>query len=98
MKIFTCMLALLLTASTALARPSQGVILRPAVGKSLVSRGTCPRRGGGSVATAPRRILVVDDDMTVQEVLTFFLGAAYEVMPATSGADALSRLSREPVD
>jgi two-component system response regulator YesN len=50
------------------------------------------------MATPPRRILVVDDDVTVQEVLTFFLGAAYEVTPATSGADALSRLSREPVD
>ena len=50
------------------------------------------------MATAPRRILVVDDDVTVQEVLTSFLGDAYAVTPATSGADALSKLSREPVD
>jgi len=97
-KIFTCMLALLLAASAALVQPPQGVILRLAAGKSLSSRGTWPRRGGGSMATAPRRILVVDDDVTVQEVLTFFLGAAYEVTPATSGADALSKLSRERVD
>ena len=95
MKIFTFVLALLLVASTELA---QGVNLRPTAGKSLSSRGTCPRRGGGSMATAPRRILVVDDDVTVHEVLTFFLGDAYEVTPATSGADALLKLSREPVD
>jgi two-component system, response regulator YesN len=57
-----------------------------------------PRRGGGGKAIASRRILVVDDDTTIQEILTFFLGDAYEVRSATTGADALAKLCREPVD
>jgi YesN/AraC family two-component response regulator len=40
----------------------------------------------------------VDDDLTLQEVFTFFLGRMYEVMPATTGADALARVCREPFD
>jgi YesN/AraC family two-component response regulator len=58
----------------------------------------CPRRGGGGIATALRRILVVDDDTIIQEVLTFFLGDAYKVIPATTGADALAKLCRQTVD
>jgi YesN/AraC family two-component response regulator len=41
---------------------------------------------------------VVDDDATVQEVLTFFLGDAYEIRPATTGVDALVKLCHGPVD
>jgi len=50
------------------------------------------------LATTRQRILAVDDDLTVQDVLTFFLGDAYEVSPATTGADALAKLCREPVE
>jgi YesN/AraC family two-component response regulator len=41
---------------------------------------------------------VVDDDATVQEVLTLFLKGAYDVSHATTGADALMKLHRDPVD
>src|SRR5207244_13100788 len=34
----------------------------------------------------------------LQEVLSFFLGRAYEVRPATTGADALATVSRESLD
>jgi len=94
MKIFTCTLALLLAASTALARPTQVGLARAAATKSASS---CPTRGGG-IAKSPKRILSVDDDMTVPEVLTFFLGDAYEVRSSTTGADALQKLRREPVE
>ncbi len=47
---------------------------------------------------APQRILAVDDDVTLQEVLIFFLGKAYEVRPATTGSDALASVCHEPVD
>lgn len=97
MKFLTCTLALLLAASCWLAQPT--MTSQSAAGKSAFSRGSCPRRGSGSsVAKAPRRILVVDDDVTLQDVLTFFLGKDYEVRPATTGADALARVCHEPVD
>ena len=50
------------------------------------------------MATARQRILVVDDDATVQDVLTFFLGNAFEVRSATTGVDALVELCHGPVD
>jgi two-component system, response regulator YesN len=50
------------------------------------------------LATARQRILVVDDDATTHEVLTFFLGDGYEVRPVTTGVDALAKLCREAVD
>ncbi|MGH7484431.1 MAG: helix-turn-helix domain-containing protein, partial [bacterium] len=53
---------------------------------------------GGEIAKAPRRILSIDDDATVQEVLTFFLGDAYEVRSATTGADALAEVCRDLVE
>jgi two-component system response regulator YesN len=97
MKFFTCTLALLLAASSWLAQPT--MTSQSAAGKSAFARRSCPRRGSGSrVAKAPRRILVADDDVTLQDVLTFFLGKEYEVRPATTGADALARLCHEPVD
>ena len=50
------------------------------------------------MAMAPQRLLAVDDDPTLQEILSLFLGNAYEVVPAATGADALAKLCREPVD
>jgi two-component system, response regulator YesN len=52
---------------------------------------------GGHVTTAAQRILTVDDDMTVQEILTLFLGNAYEVTSATTGAAALAKVRSEPI-
>lgn len=61
-------------------------------------RGTSPTRQSGGDTTKAKRILAVDDDVTVQEVLSFFLGEAYEVKLATSAADAVVELCREPAD
>jgi len=46
----------------------------------------------------PKRILAVDDDVTLHDVLTFFLGKGYDVRPATTGADALAKVCHETVD
>ncbi len=66
--------------------------------KSVSPRVTCPRPERHTMATVPLKILVVDDDAVTQEVLTLFLRDAYEVGHATTGADALVTLRREPVD
>jgi len=50
------------------------------------------------MTSPPQRILAVDDDVTVQEVLKFFLGPMYEVRLAMTGSDALMELCRRPVD
>ena len=90
-------LALVLAVSPWLAQPI--VISQSAVRKSVSSRGTCPKRGSGiGMAKAPQRILAADDDVTLPDVLTFFLGKAYEVRSATTGADALARVCHESVD
>jgi len=65
-------------------------------------RGTS-RRSGLRSAThgmrrARQRILVVDDDVTLQEVLTTFLGERYEIRAAMTGAEALRRVCQEPID
>lgn len=73
-------------------------VSRPASGKSTFSRVTRTRGSGGNKEPTPRCILAVDDDVTLQEVLTLFLGKAYEVRSATTGADALARVCDEPVD
>ena len=45
----------------------------------------------------PRRVLVVDDDAEIQEVLRLMLGdAGYEVMSARDGAAALALLRHDP--
>lgn len=54
------------------------------------------RRGG--VRKPAHRILAVDDDVTLQEVLTFFLGDGYEVKSSGTGADALLKVRHEPVE
>ena len=50
------------------------------------------------MATVPKKILVVDDDAGIQEMLALFLRDAYEVGHATTGADALVKLRRDAVD
>jgi two-component system response regulator YesN len=50
---------------------------------------------GSGPTKAPQRVL---DDSTVQDILRFFLGDAYEVRPATTGADAIVKLRREKID
>jgi two-component system, NtrC family, response regulator HydG len=56
------------------------------------------RRGGDGIGRRLQRILAVDDDVTIQEVLTFFLGSTYEVKSATTGTDALAKVWNETVD
>ena len=103
MRFFTCTLALLLIASVWLAEPL--AILRSAVGTSLSSPGSCSSRGscrgrgsGSGMAKAPQHILAADDDVTLQDVLAFFLGKEYKVRAATTGADTIARVCQEPVD
>jgi len=60
------------------------------------ARGLLLRRGG--VGKQPQRILAVDDDVTLQEILRLFLGEAYEVRSSATGADALLKVCHEPVD
>lgn len=94
---FSCALAFLPAAFSWLSRAI--VMLHSTAGKLVSSDGSCPGRGSASgVLKAPRRILAVDDDATIQEILTFFLGDAFEVRPAMTGADALAKLRREPID
>ena len=73
-------------------------VVRPPSGESRFSRVTGTAREGGGLRRAQQRILAVDDDVTLPEVLTFFLGKAYEIMPATTGAEALARVRHEPVE
>jgi two-component system, response regulator YesN len=56
------------------------------------------RPEGDSIGIASQHILAIDDDSTVQEILTCFLGDGYRVQGAATGAEALRRLRREPVD
>ena len=44
-----------------------------------------------------QRILLVEDDRSVQEVLTLFLNEVYVVRQATTAAEALEILRREPI-
>src|SRR5262247_2285559 len=45
-----------------------------------------------------QRILVVDDDTTLQELLTTFLGKGYEIEAAMTGAEALGKVCQEAID
>ncbi len=45
-----------------------------------------------------QQILAVDDDVIIPEIIRFFLGKAYEITAATTGAEALVRLRRDRVD
>ena len=63
-------------------------------------RGTSPHPRGSAASHAANRtrprILVVDDDLTLEDVLTVFLGERYEISTATTGTEALRRVDREP--
>jgi len=73
-------------------------VFRPAVTQSgLYSRGTHPRLAANGRHT-PQHILVVDDDVTLHEVLTFFLRGEYDVRHVTTAADALVEVHRDSVD
>ena len=70
-------------------------VSEPSPGKPVLSPTTYPNRG----ATVRRQqILVVDDDVIIPEMIRFFLGKAYEITAATTGAEALVRLRRDRVD
>ena len=70
-------------------------VSEPSPGKPALSPTTYPNRG----ATVRRQqILVVDDDVIIPEMIRFFLGKAYEITAATTGAEALVRLRRDRVD
>jgi two-component system response regulator YesN len=73
-------------------------VFRPESGESRFSHATHASGNGSIKKVAQRRILVIDDDVTLQEVLSFFLGKGYEVRSATTGADALARVCHEPLD
>jgi two-component system, response regulator YesN len=46
----------------------------------------------------PRQILLIEDDHNAADVLAAFLGEAYDVMRARTGAEALTLLRGHPVD
>ena len=50
------------------------------------------------MTTRRPQILAVDDDVIIPEIIRFFLGKAYEITAATTGAEALVRLRRDRVD
>lgn len=56
------------------------------------------RRRTHGIGRARPRILVVDDDVTLEEVLTIFLGDGYEIRAATTGAGALEKVRQEPIN
>jgi two-component system, response regulator YesN len=62
------------------------------------SPGTCRGLADDGASGASKRILAIDDDTTVRDVLTLFLGDRYAVSAVTSGSDALVRLRYESVD
>ena len=45
-----------------------------------------------------QQILAVDDDMTVPEIISFFLGKTYEITTATTAVEALGRVRRARFD
>jgi len=45
-----------------------------------------------------QQILVVDDEAVIPEMIRFFLGKAYEIRAATTGAEALMSVRRDRVD
>jgi len=73
-------------------------LFKDSAGKSASWRRTCLRPESDGIVTLPWQILAIDDDPTVQDILTVFLGDRYRVRGAATGAEALSKLRREPVD
>ena len=64
----------------------------------MLSPRTYPNREDGGVTVGRRQILAVDDDAIIPEIIRFFLGKAYEISAATTGAEALVRTRRDRVD
>jgi two-component system, response regulator YesN len=62
------------------------------------SRNSSVRRATHWLRRTRQRILVVDDDATLEELLTIFLGEGYEISGATTGAEALGTVCRESID
>jgi two-component system chemotaxis sensor kinase CheA len=63
------------------------------------NRGETPRTGKPPSAAPPRRILVVDDALTIRELQRSILErAGFGVRVAVDGTDALSKLAEEPSD
>src|SRR5262249_47445021 len=58
----------------------------------------CPNRRDDGMTAGRRQILVVDDEAVIPEMISFFLGEAYEIRAATTGAEALVRVRRDRVD
>ncbi len=57
------------------------------------------RQGASEAATAPWRILCVDDEPNIVAALRrLFRSSGYQVLTATSGAEALTLLAQEPVN
>lgn len=65
--------------------------------KSLCAPGLCPKGEQKTVTRLPPQILVVDDDVAVQEVLTLFLADVYKVWQVSTGAGALALVRREQI-
>jgi len=62
------------------------------------SAATRPYHDSPSLPTRRPRILAVDDDSIVSEFMTFFLGQTYDIRTASTGAEALLSVRRDPVD
>ena len=63
------------------------------------NRGTTPRMSKAPSAAPLRRILVVDDALTIRELQRSILErAGFDVRAAVDGTDALSKLAEEPSD
>ena len=67
-------------------------------GQSALAPRTYPNRGNRGVTVGRQQILAVDDDLIIPEIIRFFLGKAYEIMAATTGAEALARVRRDRID
>ncbi len=67
-------------------------------GQSALAPRTYPNRGNRGVTVGRQQILAVDDDVIIPEIIRFFLGKAYEIMAATTGAEALARVRRDRID
>jgi two-component system, response regulator YesN len=73
-------------------------VSEPSSGKSVRSPNIRPDRRDGGVTVRRQKILVVDDDAIIPEIIRFFLGKTHEIRVATAGAEALVRVRRDRVD
>ncbi len=84
------------------SRPGPGatlVLALPAADGASAPPDAAPAPAAGGTATAPRRILVVDDDPVVRQVVSaLFAREGHRVDAAVSGADAVRLARLEPYD